>query len=259
MKKFKNETVNEPIEITSEEGLTNALDRLFKILPSLISIVIGFTTFAYVIGWIHAKSYYSGFNASWIVSELSNFEILTFSWLSLSQLIFFIYLGITDLMVNKNRYKTTFFILKYGWYLIILIYVADLLLDFTQLTTLKNIVGGVSLPILFTAFAGASFELLLINLQHKDFKWELMNIYIIYGIVVFGFYFLPMKIGSDESLRDRDINKSNLSKIYLHDDDRTNLRLLKSSGELFYIVILDSNKTIPEIKVVDYKQIKTIK
>jgi len=257
MKKLENKTVIEPVEIISEKGLTNALDRFFKILPSMISILIGFSTFAYIIGWIHAKSYYNGFNASWIVSELSNFEILTFSWLSLSQLIFFIYLGITDLMVNKNRYKTTFFILNYGPYLIIVLYATDLLLDYTQLTTLKNIVGGF-LHILFTLFTAASFELLLINLQNKDFKWELMNIYIIYGIVVFGFYFLPTKIGSDESWRDKDINKSKLSKICIYEDDRNNLRLLKSSGELFYIVALDSNKAMPKIKVVDYKQIKTI-
>ncbi len=250
--------VNKSTEIITEQGLTKALDKVFKILPSLISILIGFTTIAYLIGWIQAKSYFTGFNASWIVSELSSFDILTFSWLSLSQLMFFIYLGITDLMVNKNRYKTTFFILKHGWYFIIIIYVANLLLANSQLTILKNIIGNMSLPLLFTVYAAASFELLLINLQKNEFKWELLNIYVIYGIVLFGFYLLPTQIGKENSQRDSDFNKTKLNKIFLKNDNRDNLRLLKSNGDLFYILELDSIKHTPKIKVVDYNEVKFV-
>ena len=257
MRKTKEITDNSQ-EITTEEGLAKALERFFKILPSFLSIILGFTAIAYIIGWIQAKSYYTAFNAPWIVSELSGIDILTFSWLPLSQLIFFIYLGITDLMVNKNRYKTTFFILRHGWYFIIIVFIANIILDNFQFEVLKKIVGGISLPLLFTLYAAASFELLIINLQKKDFKWNLLNIYIIYGIVVFGFYFLPTQIGKDEAKRDLDINKTKLQKVILYNDNRDNLRLLKSNRELFYVVALDTNSHTPKIQVIEYKNIKFI-
>ncbi len=251
-------TVNEKIEIITEEGLIKTFEKFLKIFPSVISIIVGFTTFAYIIGWFHARSYYSGFNAPWMVSKLSNTEIITFSWVSISQLMFFIFLGITDLMTNKTGYKTTFFILKNGWRLIVIVTIIDIiLLHLDQWKTLINLIGVIE-PILFTAYAASAFELLLIVLQRKDHNWGFKHIHLTFIIVGIGFYFLPTKIGWEESLRDSDINKSTLSKIFVVNDDSSNLRLLRVEGELFYIVALDSLNNTTKIKVVNYKQVKFI-
>jgi hypothetical protein len=254
----KKENNKKSEKITSESGMSIALDRFFKMLPSFISVIVGFTSIAYIIGWIQAKSYFTEFNAEWIITELSNFDIITYSWLPLSQLLFFIYLGVTDIMESDKRYKMTFFIIRFGWIIIIALGIIELLMSKFFPNWYNDIIGASFLPLLFTLYAAASFELLLINLQNKDFKWELMNVKIIYIIVLFGFIFIPRNMGRDEAKKDKNIQHTRLGKVYVKDDNRENLRLLKSKGQLLYVVELDSNNISNNIQILDYTQIMKI-
>ena len=243
--------------VTTEKGLTEAVSKLFSILPTITSIIIGFSAFAYVVGWLHARSYFDGFGAPWLVSEISTTTLLGFSWLPLSQFLFFIYLGLTDLMESSTRYKMTLFVLRHGWWSVLVLYLVVVILGVTKFQILAQAIESI-LPIGFTLFAAAAVELILIRLQNKEFKWELGTIYLVYAVVLFGFYFLPLQMGTNDSKRDRDAVRSTLSEIRLKDDERHNLRLLATSANRFYVVALDSGNANPEIRVADFTNVQYI-
>ena len=243
--------------VTTEKGLADAVSRFFQILPTIASIIVGFTAFAYIIGWLHARSYFDGFGAPWVVSEISTTTLLGFSWLPLSQLFFFIYLGVTDLMESSTRYKMTIFILRHGWWFVLLLYLIAFILGLTKFQAVGDAIESF-LPLSFTLVAAAAVESILIRLQQREFKWELGTIYLVYGVVLFGFYYLPIQMGKNDAKRDRDPQRSSLAEIRLRDDERQNLRLLATSSNRFYVVALDSSNAAPEIRVVDFTQVQHI-
>ena len=243
--------------ITTEQGLSTGLGRLFTGLPTVTSVLVGFTALAYVIGWLHAKEYFDAFGAPWIVSEISTVGLLAFSWLPVAQLLFFAYLGITDLMESRTRYKTTYFVLRHGWWFVLVLFLLKLVSDLSGFNRVEEEIDAV-LPMCFVLLAGASIEAILIRLQQKEFKLELRAIYLIFGVVLFGFYFLPTQMGKNDAKRDRDPIRSILPQVILVGDERQNLRLLASNEGRFYIAAIESEKVNPQILVVDQTRIQFI-
>ncbi len=249
---------NEQSSVTTERGLSNALSKLLGRAPTVASVIIGLSVFAYAVGWLHARSYFGGFGASWIVSELTPTTLLGFSGFPLGILLFFIYLGVTDLMENKTRYKGTFFILRHGrWFAVLL-----LALGFTLKGTRFNVVSdiiGIILIFVFTLLAAAAIEAILVRLQDKEFTWQLGNIYLTYAVVFFGLYFLPTQIGETFAKHDRNPSRSSLPQVVLKDSATGDFRLLAANGERFYVVALDTTDAFPPVMVVGVFDVNFVK
>jgi hypothetical protein len=86
--------------------------RFISVLPQVLSIVVGLSILVYVLGWLSARAYYLEFGATWLLSEITIISLLGFSCFSLAAVLFFVYLGVTDLLESETRYKGTFFVIK---------------------------------------------------------------------------------------------------------------------------------------------------
>lgn len=185
---------NEQSHVITERGLSSALNKLLGLAQTVASVIIGFSVFAYAVGWLHARSYYGAFGASWIVSELAPVTLLGFSGFPLGILLFFIFLGVTDLMENKTGYKGTLFILRHGRWFPMLLLALGFALKGTSFNVVSEIIG-IILIFVFALLAAAAIEVILVRLQDEEFAWQCGNIYLTYAVVLFGLYFLPTQIG----------------------------------------------------------------
>jgi hypothetical protein len=158
-------------------------------------------------------------------------------------------------MESGTRYKMTIFVLRHGWWFVLLLYLSTFILGYTKYQVLTQAIESL-LPLAFTLVAAAALESMIIRLQKREFKWDLGMIYLVYGVVLFGFYFLPQQMGKNDAKRDCDLTRSTLTEIRLKNDERQNLRLLTTSANLFYVVALDSTSSSSEVLVVDFNQVQ---
>lgn len=243
--------------IQSEKTHFEALGYLFQNMGRIASSLVGFTIFAYVIGWLQARSYYDTFGAIWLVDELSTTTILGFSWFSLSYIAWIFYLGFTDLVENKNRYKETFFILKYGWWPMILIYIVQFVFDKYGFQVVSIVLSSI-LVFIYIVFAGAAFEALILRIKDKHFKWEIRSTYLVFGILFFGFYLVPTKMGYNDALRDLKLDTTTLPKVVLEKTKSIELRLLYHKDNKYYLVELPKKDKYPKIIVASSDKIVSI-
>jgi len=79
--------------------------RLFQGLPKAASATIGLSGIAYFIGWLYGRSYFSNFGAKWLASEVPLLTMIGYSWWPVIIVIFYAYLGFTDLAEIENEKK----------------------------------------------------------------------------------------------------------------------------------------------------------
>jgi hypothetical protein len=240
----------------SENSLTIAADKLLLSIPTITAIIVVFTGVAYLTGWLHARAYFQSFGAEWALVDISGTSILTFSWLPLAWLLFFIYLGITDLLEGgKRRSNATFYVLKYGSIFSSILILATAILQKTGPNELAHFIIIVS-PYIYALVAGAGFETLLLKLQKS--KFNITIIYPSYAVIVFGLYFLPTQMGKAEAVTDTDPRRSTLAKVKIIDKDNQEFRLLYKTQNYVYVVELRDNNERPAISIFELSHIKTI-
>lgn len=241
-----------------EFTLFESIGRIINVLPKIASLTVGITAFAYLIGWLQAKAYFSAFGASWLLSELSVQSLLGYSWVPLTILLFFCYLTTLDLTEGKTtKVKNILFTLKYGRILIITIFIIQMVLISLKINSLQIFISY-TLVFIMIYYSTSAYGYLILSLQNPKFKWDLPSTYLTFIILFCGLYLVPTNLGRSSAYRNLDPERSTLPKIQLKSDSQPNLRLLHKSGDMYYSFILSGNKDYPEIIILNGSQIHII-
>src|SRR5437879_3240436 len=113
-----------------DQSILVGAQRLFQEGPKLLTGLAGVSGLAYLVGWIYTKSYFSEFGASWILNDISLATLFSYSWIPVLGLLFFAFLGITDLaeleskasQALSQRLKVSLGIYRYGrWIFLVLV------------------------------------------------------------------------------------------------------------------------------------------
>lgn len=197
------DTANDRVCPSDERGaFLQAAAKIVSEVPKVVSVLISFSAFAAVVGWLQARAYYSQFGAPWLVSQLGTIDILSFSYLPIASLAVFFWLGITDLEAGgETRRRYTERILRYGWIFVVvqalLIFVANSL----DLPTV-SVIFSILLVVTYVLFAGAAFEGLVIAFRYGTITWRTPHTGLIFGIVLLGLYLIPTQMGITQAKMD---------------------------------------------------------
>jgi hypothetical protein len=238
---------------TAYEALAIIFNTMSKIGSSLIALGI----FAYIIGWLQAQSYYSVLGATWIVKEFSLFDLLTFSWIPIFPIMVIIYYAVQDLTEKREKkIKEIRFILTKGiWFLISLMILFQITMSFNSLLVSEVISVIIVIGLVF--YTAAAFEALISEIQNRNFRWNYYVTGLVYGIVFWGFYWVPTNMGKLSGLRDKNPQMTTLPIVITENSEDGKFRLLFNNENRFYLLKM-SESYYPEIYIVDVKDIKKI-
>ena len=62
------------------QSIFEGAKHLLQGLPKVAAGVVGLSGFAYLIGWVYARSYFSVFGAEWLTTEISVLTLMGYSW-----------------------------------------------------------------------------------------------------------------------------------------------------------------------------------
>jgi hypothetical protein len=239
--------------------------RLLNSLPKLATGIIGLSGFAYIVGWAYAQAYFSTFGASWVQADLPILTLVGYSWWPLVIVLFFAYLGITDLaeteretiLENSRRLKATVFVVNYGRWIFIALSIADLLIANLGYPTVARILSIVNVFVI-VALATSTIELLVFRLGKPDVKISLHLVSLTYLIIAIGLYFAPTQMGRNAALQDKNYTTTSLPIVMLRDEPTSEYYLLISSGDRFYVFPSRYESKYPPIRMVNGFNIKLI-
>lgn len=234
-----------------------AIDRILNTLPRIASLVIGVTALGYLVGWLYAKEYFKVFGATWLLSELSTSELLSYSVIPIGFLLFFLYLATLDLEQSDWTEKWMSAVVKYGFAILITIFVFQVVFDILNQRTLY-VFGSHAFALAMYLYAVSSFGLLVIQFRKPKFKWNLLSTYLTYGILLGGLYFAPLYLGKAKGYSDIDPSHTSLPIVQLKNIDKKFLLLHHNKGT-FYIFLADSSQNYPNILLIDKTLVKSIK
>jgi len=252
-------------ETQSKQSIFDGAKRLLHGIPKVAAGIVGLSGFAYIIGWVYAQSYFSVFGAKWLITEIPILTLMGYSWWPVIVVLFFVYLGITDLaeieskgsVEDSRRFKMTCGVLNYGRWVFIAIVIADLIIGEIGYPALARILSFISVVIVI-AMATSAFEILAFRLSRPSLQVSLSIVYLTYAIISFGLYFAPTQMGRNAALQDKDPETLSLPFVALRDEPTKVFKLLMSSGERFYIFPTKYDSTYPPIQVVMASQIQSI-
>ncbi|HUG70520.1 MAG TPA: hypothetical protein VMM76_22415 [Pirellulaceae bacterium] len=239
--------------------------RLLESLPKVATGLVGLSGFAYFIGWAYARTYFAHFGASWILSELPILTVLGYSWWPVLILLFYAYLGVTDLaeiegdkpVQDSVRFRLSIASLNYGRWVFIVIVIADVLLGLFGFPRLARYLSLVSILLVF-AMATSAVEILVFRLSNPAAKFDLPFVGVTYAIILLGFYLAPILMGRNAALQDRTPTGSSLPVVVLRNDPSAEHFLLFSSGDRFYVFPPEDGTKYPAIEIVSTSEIQTI-
>ncbi len=140
------------------QSILEGVKRLFQGLPKVTATIFGLSGFAYLIGWIYARSYFSVFGAEWLMTEIPTLTIMSYSWWPVVVVLFYAYLGITALaeieedkgsVEDSLRFKITLGVFNYGWLVLAALTIADIVIGMIGYPSWASILSfiAVILPI----------------------------------------------------------------------------------------------------------------
>lgn len=249
----------------SAQSIFDGAKRLLHGIPKVAAGVVGLSGFAYIIGWIYAQAYFSVFGAKWLITEIPVLTLMGYSWWPVVVVLFFAYLGITDLAEIESkssiedswRYKTTRGVLNYGRWVFIAIIIADVIIGMIGYPTLARILSFIGVFIV-VAMATSAFEILAFRLSKPSLQISLSIVSLTYAIIFFGIYAAPTQMGRNAALRDKATESLSLPFVVLRDDQTKLFRLLMSSGDRFYIFPTKYDTAYPPIQIVTASQIQSV-
>lgn len=234
-----------------------SIGRIINALPKMVSLILGGTALAYVVGWIYAKAYLGVFGANWLLTELSPISLLGNSCAPIALLLFFCYTATIDLEEGAKTERWMIAVVNYGRVLII----SFMVVSFTvYVLKLKTVFMLISITFAFAMFlyAAACFGLLVVALRDPKHKWNLLSTYLAFGILMGGFYMAPTNLGLARGNSNINPSTSKLPIVQLK-DSKKEYRLLHHNNDTYYIFSLDKKKIFPDILLIDKREIKAIK
>ncbi|MDR4497634.1 MAG: hypothetical protein MRK02_06900 [Candidatus Scalindua sp.] len=252
-------------EVQSTQSIFDGARRLLHRIPKVAAGIVGLSGFAYVIGWVYVQSYFSVFGAKWLITEIPVLTLMGYSWWPVIVVLFFAYLGITDLaeieskrsVEDSRRFKWTCGVLNYGRWIFTAIVITDLIIGEIGYPVLARILSFISMAIVI-AMATSAFEILAFRLSKSSLQISLSIVYLTYAIICFGFYLAPTQMGRNAALQDKAPETLSLPFVVLRDEPAKVFRLLTSSGERFYIFPTKYDATYPPIQIVTASQIQSV-
>lgn len=252
-------------EIQSTQTIFDGANRLLHGIPKVAAGIVGLSGFAYIIGWVYAQSYFSVFGAKWLVTEIPVLTLVGYSWWPVIVVLFFAYLGITDLadiesksgVEDSRRFKTTHGVLNYGRWVYVAVTIADVIIGMIGYPTVARILSFISM-VLVVAMATSAVEILAFRLSKPSFEINLPIVYLTYAIIFFGLYLAPTQMGRNAALQDKAPESLSLPFVVLRDDPTKVFKLLMSSGERFYIFPIKYDSAYPPIQIVTSSQIQSV-
>ena len=247
----------------TKESFLGIAIKIFGKLTNVVSVIISFSAFAYIIGWFQAKAYFSVFNASWLLSQMDSLELLKFSWLPLLALVYLFWLGIDDLAATQDqkpnkRQERAFWIVNYGRWIVAVLMILTILTDIYGYTKISEIITILTICA-FLLLASSAFEGIIIYIREKTFKWDRVDATLIFIIIAVGFYFLPSKIGSIQGRMDLDFERSSLPVVKIKEDANKNYRLLFNKDDKYFIFSMSKNDSVnPKISIINSAMVEYI-
>lgn len=249
----------------SDQSIFDGAKRLLHGIPKIAAGIVGLSGFAYIIGWVYAQAYFSVFGAKWLITEIPILTLMGYSWWPVIVVLFFAYLGITDLaeieskssIEDSRRFKTTRGVLNYGRWVFIATIFADFVIGMIGYPALALILSFISVFIV-VAMATSAFEILAFRLSKPSVQISLSIIYLTYAIIFCGIYAAPTQMGRNAALQDKAPENLSLPFVVLRDDPTKVFKLLMSSGERFYIFPTKYDAAYPPIQIVTASQIQSV-
>lgn len=239
--------------------------RLLQGLPKAASAIIGLSGFAYIVGWLYGRSYFTTFGARWLASEVPLLTMVGYSWWPVIVVIFYAYLGVTDLagiekennIEESSRFKMSRGVLNYGRWAIVVLAISDLVVSIRGYPSVAKTLSYVTVFIV-VAVATCAFEVLAVRLSKPNLKLNLQLVYLTYAIIFFGLYLAPTQMGKNSALQDKDLKSSTLPLVVLRDEPNSSYRLLMAAGDRFYIFPEKYETNNPPIQIVSATAVKSI-
>lgn len=252
-------------EFQSTQTILDGAKRLLHGATKVAAGIVGLSAFAYIIGLVYAKSYFSLFGAKWLVTGIPIPTLMGYSWWPLLLVLLFAYLGITDLaelesksnIEESRRFKATLGVINYGRWVFITVIVADLIVGMMGYPAVALILSFISI-FLVVALATCAFERLALRLSKPSLEINLSIVSLTYAIISLGLYVAPAQMGRNAALVDKSPESVSLPFVVLRDDPTKSFRLLISSGERFYIFPTKYDSEYPPIQIVTSSQIQSI-
>lgn len=252
-------------EVQPTQSIFDGAKRLLQGLPKVAAGIVGLGGFAYIIGWLYVQSYLSVFGAQWLTTEIHVLTLMGYSWWPVIVVLFFVYLGITDLaeieskdsVENSRRFKATLGVLNYGRWLLIAVVIADFVIGEKGYPSLARILSFTTV-VMVIAMATSAVEILAFRLSKPELQNSLSFVNLTFLIIFLGLYLAPKQMGRNVALQDKDPEISSLSFVVLRDNPTEIFRLLMSSGERFYIFPTKYNSVYPPIQIVTASQIQSV-
>ena len=254
------DTANDRVCPSDERGaFLQAATKILSGIPKVASVLISFTAVAAVVGWVQARTYYSQFGASWLVSKLGTVDILSFSFLPIALLAVLLWMGITDLEEGgKRRRRYTERVLRYGWIFFVVEIPLAFVVNWFDLSSV-SVLLSIILVVAYALFAGTAFEALVIAFRYRTLTWRTPHTGLIFGIVLLGLYVVPMQMGITQAKMDLHPENSKLPEVMLQSPAEDAYRLLLASSDRVYLVRLeDGAQTFPKIFVRDVADVQYI-
>lgn len=237
----------------------DAIRIIFNSLTKIAASIISLSVFAYLLGWIQAKSYFGKFGASWILSEVSAQFFISYSWIPIVAFLAYIYFGVIDIAESKyNKSKEFRAILKIGAWVVLLLPILNAVIAQFEFHKVQM---AISIIYIFATYfyAGIALQYLILQVQNRKFIWGINATTVIYIILIYGFYLGPTQIGSLNAERDLTPELSSLSIVECKESQKYVLHLLFNNDDNFYLVNLKDTTKYPSIYIYKRDEIKSIR
>lgn len=232
-----------------------------ELVSTAASTIVVATAVAYVVGWVHARAYFSQFGAAWLAGELSPFQLLQFSWLPLSTLLVFSFMRIHDEMERQEAggiKRTSRGRTAVGLAVLIALFVAALVLQRYHHPQAAYFVGS-SLGIFFAVYVGSALrDLFFVSRGARPSRLSILT-GLGYGILFFGIYFVPRLMGEVQGKFDSDPDTSELPRVQLLAPAPLDLRLVTVTEQVFYVAVLSKNTgRYPSLRPIERSQVAAV-
>jgi hypothetical protein len=222
---------------------------------------LSFAGVAYIIGWFEARAYFSAFDAGWLVTQLSAADLLRFSWVPITLLAFFMWVGLSDLArasegIQSKRFRNTQFIVNHGWILLLLL-IVTYALEALGYVVAADLLASITM-IGYVLFAGAVFEAIVMFTRQGLFVGDLVDAQLVYAVVFAGLYLVPTLYGSAEGRSAADQARSELPVVHSGRAAGQDLRLLLLAQGTVYAAQLGGTTSKPTIYVLPISEVQTI-
>lgn len=249
-------TSKEEIERFSEAHVMGGVERLFRQLPASISLLLGLSGLAYVVGWFAARAYLTEFGAEWLLPEMSTATLLGYSWLPILWTTFFAYIGICDLVGTHKEKFDAGKIRRFIRWFILLTVVSSIASYFkTQYQAVLAFLSAIVVVVL----AGATIEISVLHFGTPRKTSDTSTLHLAWGILTFAVYLAPTQIGRARALEDLDLKNSKMGIITTANNEGPTLRLLHANGERIYAVELGETPEAREIRILPVTSVISIR